>query len=77
MRRNANGQDELNELFTALGRSFSNCTSYAFELQAYDVVSDMAYTAGLEHTSASVTVSHAVTPCARPRCIAARVASGR
>ena len=40
--RNAHGQDELNELFTALGRSFSNCTSSAFELQAYDVVSDMA-----------------------------------
>ena len=52
--RNAHGQDELNELFTALERSFSNCTSYAFELQAYDVVSDMAYTAGLEHISTSV-----------------------
>ena len=35
-------------------RSFSDCTSYTFELQAYDVVGDMAYTAGLEHTSASV-----------------------
>jgi ketosteroid isomerase-like protein len=34
--------------------AFSDCTSYAFELQAYDVVEDMAYTAGLEHTSASV-----------------------
>jgi ketosteroid isomerase-like protein len=52
--RNAHGQDELDELFVALGRSFSNCTSYAFELQAYDVVGDLAYTAGLEHTSASV-----------------------
>lgn len=52
--RNAYGQDELDELFTALGRSFSDCTSYVFELQAYDVVGDMAYTAGLEHTSASV-----------------------
>jgi len=52
--RNAHGQDELDELFIALGRSFSTCTSYAFELQAYDVVGDMAYTAGLEHTSASV-----------------------
>jgi ketosteroid isomerase-like protein len=52
--RNAYGQDELNELFASLGRSFSNCTSYAFELQAYDVMGDMAYTAGLEHTSASV-----------------------
>jgi ketosteroid isomerase-like protein len=52
--RNANGQHEIDELFTALGNSFSDCTSYAFELQAYDVVGDMAYTAGLEHTSASV-----------------------
>ncbi|HLM05787.1 MAG TPA: nuclear transport factor 2 family protein [Blastococcus sp.] len=52
--RNAHGQEEIDELFTGLGRSFSDCTSYAFELLAYDVVGDMAYTAGLEHTSASV-----------------------
>lgn len=52
--RNAYGQQELDELFTTLGRSFSDCTSYVFELQACDVVGDMAYTAGLEHTSASV-----------------------
>lgn len=52
--RNAHGQRELDELFTALGDSFSDCTSYVFELLAYDVVGDMAYTAGLEHTSASV-----------------------
>lgn len=52
--RNAHGQDELDELFASLGRSFSDCTSYVFELQAYDVVGDMAYTAGLEHTSASI-----------------------
>ena len=52
--RNANGQRELDELFTALAKSFSDCTSYAFELQACDVAGDMAYTAGLEHTSASV-----------------------
>jgi ketosteroid isomerase-like protein len=52
--RNAYGQQELNELFSTLGRSFSDCTSYVFELQAYDVAGDMAYTAGLEHTSASV-----------------------
>ncbi|GAA0959092.1 hypothetical protein GCM10009554_72260 [Kribbella koreensis] len=52
--RNAHGQQEIDELFTALGKSFSDCTSYAFELMAYDVVGDMAYTAGLEHTSASV-----------------------
>jgi ketosteroid isomerase-like protein len=52
--RNAHGQQEIDELFTALGNSFSDCTSYTFEVQAYDVVGDMAYTAGLEHTSASV-----------------------
>jgi ketosteroid isomerase-like protein len=52
--RNALGQGELDDLFTALARSFSDCTSYAFELEAYDVVGDMAYTAGFEHTSASV-----------------------
>jgi ketosteroid isomerase-like protein len=52
--RNAIGQHELDELFTGLGKSFSDCSSYAFELQAFDMVGDMAYTAGLEHTSASV-----------------------
>jgi ketosteroid isomerase-like protein len=52
--RNAHGLREVEELFTALGNSFSDCTSYAFELLAFDVVGDMAYTAGLEHTSASV-----------------------
>ena len=52
--RNAIGRHELDELFASLARSFSDCTSYEFELQAYDVVGDMAYTAGLEHTSASV-----------------------
>jgi ketosteroid isomerase-like protein len=52
--RNARGQQELDDLFASLERSFSDCTPYSFELQAYDVVGDMAYTAGLEHTSASV-----------------------
>lgn len=52
--RNANGQHELDELFPTLARSFSHCTSYVFERQAYDVVGDMASTAGLEHTSVSV-----------------------
>ncbi|MFC9688868.1 nuclear transport factor 2 family protein [Kribbella sp. NPDC056951] len=52
--RNAYGQQEIDELFERLGRMFSDCTSYAFELQAYDVIGDAAYTAGLEHSSASV-----------------------
>ncbi|GAB3032575.1 hypothetical protein GCM10027052_06880 [Parafrigoribacterium mesophilum] len=52
--RNANGQQEIEELFTALAKSFSDCTSYRFELSAFDVVGDMAYTVGLEHSAASV-----------------------
>jgi ketosteroid isomerase-like protein len=52
--RNAHGQQELDELFESLAASFSDCTSYRFELQAYDVLGDMAYTAGLEYSSASV-----------------------
>ena len=52
--RNAFGQVELDELFATIAASFSDCTSYAFELQASDVVGDMAYTTGLEHTSCSV-----------------------
>ncbi|MFJ6940592.1 YybH family protein [Streptomyces sp. NPDC101132] len=52
--RNAVGRDELDALFTGLESSFSHCTSYRYELQAYDVRGDMAYTVGLEHTSASV-----------------------
>jgi ketosteroid isomerase-like protein len=52
--RNAIGQRELDELFSSLESTFSNCTAHDFELQAYDVVGEIAYTAGLEHTSCSV-----------------------
>jgi ketosteroid isomerase-like protein len=52
--RNANGQQEIDELFEALAESFSDCTSFEYELLAYDAVGDMAYTAGFEHTSVSV-----------------------
>ncbi|MFD5233664.1 nuclear transport factor 2 family protein [Streptomyces qaidamensis] len=52
--RNASRRQELDALFTDPGRSFSDCTSYVFELQVYGVSGDMAYTTGLEHTSASV-----------------------
>jgi len=52
--RNAVGQHELDELLIVLGRSFSDCTSFALELLACDVVGDAAYTVCFEHTSASV-----------------------
>ncbi|MEU9720851.1 nuclear transport factor 2 family protein [Streptomyces sp. NPDC047976] len=51
--RSAHGRAEVEVLFTGLEQSFSDCTSYTFELLAYDVVGDMAYTAGLEHTATS------------------------
>ncbi|WP_442003330.1 nuclear transport factor 2 family protein [Paenarthrobacter sp. RAF54_2] len=41
--------------FHRSGNRFSDCTAYSFELQAYDVVGDLAYTAGLERSSISVT----------------------
>ena len=52
--RNAFGQREIGALFSSLEKTFSQCTSHELELLAYDVVDDMAYTAGLEHTSCSI-----------------------
>ncbi len=52
--RNASGQEELDELFTHLAESFSDCTAYEFELLEAEVRGDTAYTVGFEHTSASV-----------------------
>jgi hypothetical protein len=45
---------ETKETFTWLEQTFSNCTSYSFELVAADVVGDMAYTVGYEHIQTSV-----------------------
>jgi ketosteroid isomerase-like protein len=50
----ATGQRELSDLFGQLEASFSNCTSYSNEIIAADVIGDMAYTVGYEHTQASV-----------------------
>ncbi len=52
--KNASGQEQLDELFAHLAESLSDCTSYEFELLEAEVLGDTAYTAGLEHTSASV-----------------------
>ncbi len=52
--KNASGQEELNDLFAHLADSFSDCTSYEFELLEAEVRGDTAYTVGLEHISASV-----------------------
>jgi len=57
--RNAVGQAEIDDLFSYLGDSFSNCTSFEYEVLACNVVGDMAYTVCLEHTVAAVDG----TPC--------------
>jgi ketosteroid isomerase-like protein len=51
---NASGQEEIDSLFANLASSFADCTSYEHEIIAADVVGDMAYTVGYEHTTASV-----------------------
>lgn len=52
--RSATGREEVGDLFRRLGRSFSDCTSHAHELVVVDVVGELAYTVGHEHTQASV-----------------------
>lgn len=50
----ASGYDEVSALFRQLETTFSECTSYSYEVIAADVHGDMAYTVGYEHTQASV-----------------------
>lgn len=52
--RNAQGREELVEVFDVLAMSFSKCTSYEFDLIAVDVVGDVAYTVGYERISNSI-----------------------
>ena len=52
--QSATGQHELSDLFGQLEAAFSNCMSFAIEVIAADVIGDMAYTVGYEHTQTSV-----------------------
>lgn len=52
--QSATGQQALHDLFSQVAESYSDCTSYSFDMIAADVVGDMAYTVGYEHTQASV-----------------------
>jgi ketosteroid isomerase-like protein len=51
---NAVGLREVDDLFGLLGDDFTECTSYAIEVLAADVIGDAAFTAALEHTVAAV-----------------------
>ena len=50
------GRSEVDELFDLLEQSFSGCMSYSHEIVAADVMGDMAYTVGYEHTQTTATV---------------------
>lgn len=52
--KSATGQEQVRDLFQQLAGTFSDCTSYAYEVLAAEVIGDMAYTTGYEHTQASV-----------------------
>jgi ketosteroid isomerase-like protein len=52
--KSAVGRAEIDELFSDLEQTFSGCTSYSYEIVAADVIGDLAYTVGYEHTQATV-----------------------
>lgn len=52
--KSASGQEEVRDLFAQLESTFSDCTSYSHEIIAADLIGDLAYTVGYEHTQASV-----------------------
>jgi ketosteroid isomerase-like protein len=52
--KSASGPKEVSDLFTQLETTFSDCTSYSHEIVAADVIGDLAYTVGYEHTQAAI-----------------------
>ena len=52
--KSAFGRPEVDQLFDRLEQTFTDCTSYEIEIIAAEVIGDMAYTVGYEHTQASV-----------------------
>lgn len=50
----AANSDEARTAFTGLAEKFSDCTAYSYDLIAYGVSGDMAYTVGHEHASMRV-----------------------
>ena len=48
------GWAEIGRAFDWLASNFSNCESFEYEVLAADVSGDLAYIAGIEHTTASV-----------------------
>jgi ketosteroid isomerase-like protein len=52
--QSATGQHQLDELFADLAETFSDCTSFEFELLDAEVLREAAYTIGIDRTSVSI-----------------------
>jgi ketosteroid isomerase-like protein len=52
--KSAVGRSEIDELFSMLEGTFSSCASYNYDIVGADVIGDLAYTVGYEHTQATV-----------------------
>ena len=52
--RNGRGWSEVSGIFRSIASRWSDCNDQRVEIVAAGVSGDLAYTAGLEHTSASV-----------------------
>jgi hypothetical protein len=48
--RSAVGRSEVDDLFSMLERTFSDCRSYRYDVVAAEVMGDFEYTVGYEHT---------------------------
>ena len=48
------GWEHVGATFEWLGTRFSNCSAFDYEVVAADVSGDLAYIAGIEHTTASI-----------------------
>jgi hypothetical protein len=75
--KNANGQQQLDELFDHLADSFSDCTSYEFELLEAEVRGDTAERLASSTLPRRSTACRVPTPCARRRSTGVRTARGR
>jgi ketosteroid isomerase-like protein len=52
--QSAVGRTQVDEAFGFLERPYSDCKSYTFHILAAEVIGDMAYTVGYEHTQATI-----------------------
>ena len=52
--RSAVGRREVDDLFSMLERTFSDCRSYRYDVVSAEIIGDVAYTVGYEHTQATV-----------------------